>query len=227
MKKRIFYSEIAYILGIALLAVGTAMMEIADFGVSMVVAPAYLFYLKVSQYISFFTFGMAEYMLQGILLVLLILILRKFRLSYLFSFVTAVIYGFALDGAMWIVALIPGTGNVGRILFYVLGFLGCGLGVSLLFHTYISPEVYELWVKVMSAVKGIDIHKYKTGYDCVSCLVAVVMSFLFFGFGHFEGVKLGTIVCALCNGYIIGLFARILEKTWDFKDGLPLRHYFE
>ena len=227
MKERIFYTELAYILGIALLAVGTAMMERADFGVSMVVAPAYLLYLKVSQNLPFFSFGMAEYMLQGILLVMLILILRKFRLAYLFSFATAVIYGFALDGAMWVVGRISGTGVAFRLFFYVLGFLGCALGVSLLFHTYISPEVYELWVKVMSRARGIDIHKYKTVYDCVSCLIAVVLSFLFFGFGHFEGVKIGTIFCALLNGYIIGLFARMLEKTWDFRDGLPLRSFFE
>lgn len=39
MKKRVFYTELAYILGLLVLAVGTAMMERADFGMSMVVAP--------------------------------------------------------------------------------------------------------------------------------------------------------------------------------------------
>lgn len=227
MKKGIFYTEIAYILGLIILAVGTALMERADFGVSMVVAPVYLLYLKLSPTFSFFTFGMAEYMLQGVLLLAMILLLRNFRISYLFSFVTAVLYGFTLDGAMYVVSLLPGTGTMARVLFYILGMLGCSLGVSLLFHTYISPEVYELWVKEMSARTGIDIHKYKTGYDCVSCMVGVVLSFLFFGFGRFEGVKLGTILCALVNGFIIGCFARLLEKLWDFRDGLNLRKFFE
>ena len=227
MKKRIFYTELAYIMGLVILAIGTAMMERADFGVSMVVAPAYLVYLKLSQSLPFFTFGMAEYLLQGLLLLLMILILRRFRLSYLFSFVTAVIYGFTLDGAMWIISLLPGAGIAARIAFYAFGLLGCSLGVSLLFHTYISPEVYELWVKEMSSRRKINIHKYKTGYDCVSCLIAILLSFLFFGFGHFEGVKFGTILCALCNGYTIGVFARLLEKTWIFQDGLSLRRFFK
>ena len=226
MKKKIFYTELAYILGLAVLAIGTALMERANFGVSMVVAPAYLVYLKLSPILPFFTFGMAEYMLQGTLLLIMMLILRRFRLSYLFSFVTAVIYGYTLDGAMWIVALLPGTGIAARIAFYILGLLGCSLGVSLLFHTYISPEVYELWVKEMSSRRGIDIHKYKTGYDCVSCLVGIILSFVFFGFGHFEGVKLGTILCALVNGYVIGRCAHLLEKTWNFQDGLSLRRFF-
>ena len=227
MKKRTFYTELAYILGLIILAIGTALMERADFGVSMVVAPAYLLYLKLSQLFPFFTFGMAEYLLQGTLLVLMILILRQFRISYLFSFVTAVIYGFTLDGAMWIISLLPGTGITERILFYIFGLLACSLGVSLLFHTYISPEVYELWVKEMSDRGGINIHKYKTGYDCVSCLIAVLLSFLFFGFGHFEGVKLGTILCALINGFVIGLFTRILERIWVFQDELSLRKFFK
>ena len=48
------------ILRIVILALGTALMEHADFGVSMVVAPAYLVHLKLRQTITFFSFGMAE-----------------------------------------------------------------------------------------------------------------------------------------------------------------------
>lgn len=70
-EKRAFYCEIAYVIGIIALAFGTAFMEKADFGMSMIVAPAYLIHLKVSQYFSFFTFGMSEYIFQALLLVML------------------------------------------------------------------------------------------------------------------------------------------------------------
>ena len=43
--KKVFYSELAYVFGMVILALGTAMMELADFGMSMVVAPAYLVHL--------------------------------------------------------------------------------------------------------------------------------------------------------------------------------------
>lgn len=226
MKKHTFYSELAYLFGLLILAVGTALMERADFGVSMVVAPAYILHLKVSQYWSFFTFGMAEYTLQAVLILLLMAVLRRFRLTYLFSFVTAVIYGFMLDGTMALIALIPGDGLPLRIPFYVLGLLLCSVGVSLLFHTYISPEAYELFVKEVSGKTGINIHRFKTGYDIVSCLVGVILSFAFFGFGHFEGVKWGTILCALINGFVISLCTRAFERFFDFRDGLKLRKIF-
>ena len=59
MKQRIFYTEACYLIGIVTMALGTAMMTLADFGVSMVVAPAYLLHLKISEYLPFFSFGMA------------------------------------------------------------------------------------------------------------------------------------------------------------------------
>ena len=227
MKKRIFYTECAYIFGLIGLAFGTALMEAADFGVSMVVAPAYLVYLKLSQVWSFFSFGMAEYMLQAILLIILMIVLKRFKVSYLFSFVTAVIYGFLLDQSMNIVALFSSEDFVIRIALYCLGFLSCTAGVSMIFHTYIAPEVYELFVKEVSAKYNINIHKFKTCYDCVSCLVGIVISFAFFGLWHFEGIKIGTIICALINGWTISRFTHFFEKHWEFKDGLKMRNYFQ
>ena len=55
--KRTFYSELAYVFGIIFLAFGTALMERADFGMSMVVAPAYIIHLKLVRIWPFFSFG--------------------------------------------------------------------------------------------------------------------------------------------------------------------------
>lgn len=224
--KKTFYTELAYVFGLIALALGTAFMERADFGVSMVVAPAYILHLKISQFLPFFSFGMAEYTLQGVILILMMILLCRVKLSYLFSFVTAVLYGFILDASIALVALIPGSGIALSIVYYVVGMIACSIGVSLLFHTYISPEAYELFVKEVSAKMHVDIHKFKTGYDCVSCLISVILSFAFFGLWHFEGVKLGTVFCALINGSIIGVCTKIFEKAFTFKDGLKLRRFF-
>lgn len=225
-EKHIFYTELAYVMGLLALALGTALMERADFGVSMVVAPAYLVHLKLSETLPFFTFGMAEYTFQALLLVVMMVVLRRFRISYLFSFVTAVVYGLTLDGAIGLVGLFPGESFPLRLAFFLLGMLFCSIGVSFFFHTYISPEVYELFVKELSAKYGFQIHKCKTVYDCASCLLGVVLSFVFFGFGVFEGVKWGTIFCALVNGWLIGQCSGIFERIWRFEDRWALRRYF-
>lgn len=226
-KRRVFFSELAYAVGMITLAIGTAFMERADFGISMVVAPAYLIHLRVSEVLPFYTFGMSEYIFQAFLLILLSVVMRKFKKSYLFSFVTAVLYGFTLDAAISVVACLPFSGICARAVYYVLGMVLCSVGVAFFFKTYISPEAYELFVGDVSRKFQLSITRVKTVYDVVSCLIGVIMSFVFFGFGVFEGVKLGTIFCALINGFMIGKISAYLDKAFDFRDALGLRHIFD
>lgn len=226
-KKRIFYSELAYLIGLPLLAMSAALLEKADFGVSMVVAPAYLLHLKISQFLPFFSFGMAEYTLQAILLIAMILILRKFKISYLFSIVTAVLYAIVLDTMILLLSFVDIETLFARLLLYICGIIICSLSISLLFHSYITPEVYELFVKEVSLKTRTDINRFKQVYDCVSCAVSIILSFTFFGLWQFEGIKVGTIICAIVNGPTIGLCSKLLERHFEFKDGLKFRTFFE
>lgn len=225
-KKTTFYTEISYILGLVIMAFAAAFTEKADFGMSMVVAPAYIIHLKVSEFLPWFTFGVAEYCFQGLLLIVTVIIMRKFRLSYLFSFVTAVLYGTLLDIAMKIIAPLPDTLFAVRIVWYIIGTVLCSFAVSLFFHTYLSPEAYELIVKELSAKFSFDINKVKTAYDCFSVILGIILSFSFFGFGVFEGVKLGTVICAFINGFLIGKFSKLLEHFFEFKNRLSIEKYF-
>ena len=219
--KRVFYCEMAYLVGIAVLAFATALMERANLGLSMVVAPAYLVHLKVSEFLPFFSFGMAEYAFQAVLLVVLTLIMGKGKIGYLLSFATAFFYGLLLDGAMALIGLLPFQGMVWRLVCYGTGLVTCSVAVALLFHTYCPPEAYELFVKELSQKTRLPIGKIKTIYDCCSCLLGVGLSFLFFG--KLVGVQWGTVLCALVNGWLIGRISHFLEAKFDFKDALPLR----
>lgn len=226
-KKKVFYTELSYVLGIVIMAFAAAFTEKADFGMSMVVAPAYIIHLKVSQFLPWFSFGVAEYCFQGALILLTVIVMRKFKLSYLFSFVTALLYGTLLDLAISIISPLPEEGFGFRVLWYVMGTLFCSLAVSLFFHTYISPEAYELIVKEMSQRFNWNINKIKTAYDCLSCVLGIILSFAFFGFGVFEGVKLGTILCAFINGFLISRFTKLLEYFFEFKNKFKIQKYFE
>ena len=224
--KRLFPSELAYLIGIIILAFGSAFMEKADFGMSMVVAPAYLIHLKVSESLPFYSFGMSEYVLQAFVLIALGLVMRKFKKGYLFSFVTAVFYGTILDLSMKLVSFLPLSGLPDRFFYYFLGMFCCAVGISLLFHTYIAPEAYDLFVKELAAKTGKDINKIKTIYDICSCTVGLILSFTFYGFGKFVGVKAGTIFCALINGWLISLCSKFFESRYRFEDKLPFRPFF-
>ncbi len=226
MKKKVFYTELSYALAMVLMAFAAASTAKADFGMSMVVAPAYILHLKISEILPWFTFGVAEYCFQGLLVLLTVLVMRKFRWSYLFSFVTALLYGLLLDGAIALIAPLPAEGFWVRAVWFLLGTGLCSLAVSLFFHTYISPEAYELIVKELAAKTGWNINKVKTAYDCISALLAVVLSFCFFGLGVFRGVGWGTLLCAAINGFMIGRFSRLLERCFEFKNKFTIEKYF-
>jgi len=227
MKQKVFYTELAYVLGLVIMAFAAAFTEKADFGMSMVVAPAYLLHLKVSETLPFFSFGMAEYMLQLVILLAMMLVLRRVKLSWLFSFVTAVLYGLALDLFMLLAGSVPTHTFLFRGLWFVLGMVLCSLGVAFFFRTYLAPEVYELFVKELAVKFHADMGKVKWIYDICSCVFAVVLSFCFFGFGQFQGIYWGTAVCALLNGRIIMFFGKWMDRRLAFKDLLPIRKFFE
>lgn len=229
MKKRTFYTELAYVFGILSLVLGVTFMERADFGLSMVVAPAYVLHRYISTLpgMSWFTFGVAEYTLQLLLVLALMAVVKKFRISYFFSFVTAVLYGYLLDLAMWLTPVIASDRIALRVVFFILGELFCTLGVSLVFHTYIPPEAYELFVSEVAKKFNKPTGRVKWVYDIVSCLTAIALSFLFFGFGVFVGVKWGTALCAVINGVIISALIKWEDKIFCFKDGLKWRKFFE
>ena len=63
----------------------------------------------------------------------------------------------------------------------------------------------------------------KTLYDFVSLALSIILSFIFFGFGVFVGVSWGTLVCAILNGWLIGINTRFLDSFFVFKDALKLR----
>lgn len=222
MKKRIFYTEFAYVLGLILMAFGAAFTQLADFGMSMIVAPAYILHLKVSETLPWFSFGVAEYCMQGFIVLLTVIIVKRFKVSYLFSFITALLYGTILDGAIYVVSFCSNENLATRILWFIIGTVLCSAAVSLFFHTYISPEAYELIVKEISYHYSININKVKTTYDCISASIAVMLSFLFFGFGVFRGVGIGTVICALVNGYLIGKISVYMERRFEFVNKLEV-----
>ncbi len=215
------HSEAVYLLAILLLALAVAMLTAADFGISMIVAPAYLLSLKT----GFLTFGQAEYVIQAGVFVLLCLILRKFRFVYLMSFVTCLLYGAVLDLWRRLPCFNPAVTAPGsmamwiRIMLFVAGVLLTSFSVALFFKTYLYPQVYEFFVKVVSEKYGIRLSIFKTIVDLTMLAAAGVMTFCFFG--RPEGLNWGTPVMAVCNGTIIGFFSGALDKKFTLVPLFP------
>jgi uncharacterized membrane protein YczE len=224
MKKLKFYTEAAYVIGLILLALGTAMTAYGDFGISMVVAPAYILHLYLSPIIPFFSFGVAEYTLQAAVLLITAIILRKVKLAYLLSFCATVLYGIVLDGATALISYMPQS-LILQIIMYILGVMVCSTAIALLFNSYLPPEAYELFVKEISFKLKKPLHKIKTVYDIGSLALSLVMSLVFFG--TLKGIGVGTVVCAFIYGFLIRLFQALYAKLFTLEDKFKWRSFFE
>lgn len=221
-KKIVVSSELAYVLVNVLLSFAIAMVTTTDFGVSMVVAPAYILSLKV----PFLTFGQAEYVIQGLLFLTLCLILKKIRLLYFFSFSTCLFYGALLDFWRTVIPVFnpdvftPGSLSLPvRIVFFVIGTTLSTISIALVFRIYIYPQVYEFFVMGVSAKFGIETGKVKIVYDVVSLSLAIAMTLLFFG--RFEGIGIGTVVSTAVNGQMIRFFGNWMDKHFEIKPSFP------
>ncbi len=217
LKKITVPSELLYILAIVLLSFAVAMLTAANFGVSMIVAPAYLLSLKV----GFLSFGQAEYLIQAGLFIVFCLIMRRFKVAYLSSFVTCLLYGAVLDLWRCIPVFDPTVTKPGsmalwlRLLMYALGVVLTSLSVAVFYKTYLYPQVYDFFVKGVSSKFGVKLVVFKTSFD-LSCLaVAAVMTLLFFG--KFEGIGFGTLIMACINGPLIGVFGRLIDRSCNIK----------
>ena len=216
MRKIRIYSEFVYIIAQLGLTLAVAIIAAADFGVSMIVAPAYI----VSQKFTLFTLGQWDYIIQGVLFIIFCICMKKFKLTYFVSFITCVIYGTILD--IWRAAIpllnpnITAPGSIElwqRIIMFVVGELLTAFTVMLFFKSYIYPQVCDLFVKGITQKYGFDQTKCKRVYD-ISCLtLSLILTLVLFK--GFVGIKLGTIIITLVNSVLIGFFSKIYDKYFE------------
>lgn len=212
--------ELVYILGVVILSLATAMLTAADFGLSVIVSPAYLVSVKT----GFLTFGQAEYVVQGTLFALFCIIMRKIKPLYFGAFLSGMIYGFILD--LWrtlIPHLNPDIYPAGtlpmqtRIVYFVIGFFINAFGATLYFKNRYYPQVYEFFVKGVSEKYHIELSKFKLGFDLAFLALTLVLTFVLFH--RIVAIGVGTLVMACCNGPLIGAYSKWFDKHFEVKNG--------
>ncbi len=224
MKKIKFYTEIAYFISLIILGLGTALMAYGDLGISTVVAPSYVLYLFVSKYLPFFSFGVAQYVVQVVIVILLIIILKKAKSYFLMSFIAGIIHNTSLDIAMLFISLLPNNIYL-RIFLFCAGVILACASLALIFCSYLPPMSYEMFSKELAKKFKKPVYKMVNLFNLGSLVVAVALSLIFFG--KLKGVGIGTLVCVVCYGYIINFFQKTYNKLFEFTDKFKFRKFFE
>ncbi|MCD7776719.1 MAG: DUF6198 family protein [Firmicutes bacterium] len=216
-QKRICVSaEAVYVVSLLILSLSVAMTAASNYGVSMIVAPAYIIWMKLSESISWITFGQCEYIVQGALFILFCILMKRVKIVYFSSFLTGVIYGLVLDMWRLIPVLNPDVTEPGslpawqNVILFALGMVMTSFSISLFFKTYLYPQVYDFFVKGITAHYNLDRGKFKTAFDFTCLGVSLLLSFVLFG--KIVAVGVGTVIITCFNGLLISLFGRLTDK---------------
>lgn len=225
-------SELLWLFGIIFVALGVAICSKADLGVSMIAAPAFVISEAISKHFSFFSVGVTEYVIQGLLLIILCIAVRRFKWKYLLAFAVAVIYGYTLDLFLFILKDLVFEAIWLRWVMLIIGDIITAFGVACFFRTYMPLQVYELFVAEVASVFSFKVTKTKLCFDLSLLICSVVLALTLFGdissfdwstitYASFHSIGLGTIVTTAINSPIIGLMGKVIDRLFEKKPLFP------
>lgn len=226
MKKISKSSELLWLLGNIFVALGVSICSKADLGVSMIAAPAFVITDALQSLWSGFSVGMTEYIFQGILLVILCFIVRRFNWRYLLAFAVAIIYGYTLNLFLFLIGSVSFEAVWLRWVMLIVGDIFTAFGVACFFRTYMPLQVYELFVAELASRFKFNINKVKWLFDISLLVVSILLALFLFddaktfklstiGYTSFHSIGLGTLVTTVINSPIIALMSKLIDKIFN------------
>lgn len=205
--------------GVAVTALGIALITLAGMGTSAVSSLAYVLHFVFPR----FSLGTFSFLVNLTMLAGQILLLRgRLPRVQLLQIPATFLFSFCID--LWMAlleSLIP-QAYAGRWCVLLLGCATLGLGVAL----QVTPNVLILpcegFVRTASQVFGWDFGKTKTGFDLSMLAAAVLVSLVCLG--GIQGLREGTLVCALTVGGISRFFCRRLSPLLESRAAQPVSH---
>lgn len=215
-EKMLFRGEAALPVALVIDSFGVVLMLYSAAGISAISSVPYAF----SEVFPALSLGTWTYIFQGLLVLSLMIMRKKFVPSYLFSFVVGFVFGELLDlHELWI-NILP-DGLVWRIAWFVVSYVLLSIGIALSNRCGLPIVPTDLFPRELSDITRVGYPKIKIIFD-VSCLV-VTAALTFFGLGHIEGLGIGTVLAAFTMGKAVGLCGDFLDRHFRFESFMTKR----
>ncbi len=200
MHKKNFAKRVAvYVLGLLFLAFGVAISVNSNLGVSPVNSLPY-----VVSVIAGVNMGNCVIVIYSLYILFQFLLLRKnFQWIQLTQLIFSTIFGYFVDMAKWMIGDFALPTYLGRLAMLAASIVLIAIGISL----YMSVHLVNMPMEgLTSAVREVIFPKnsfseIKVRMDCLVVVVGVVLSLVFLG--RLDGIREGTVLCALLVGKIM------------------------
>ena len=210
-KKTIFAIRVAsYALGVIIMTFGIVMAVRSNIGV----APGSLIPYAVSK-LSPLTIGQCSALFHVFCVLMQLLISRKPTIKLFLQFPMAYVVGSMMDlFYIWHNPVLPNL--MYQVLLLIAGMFVFSLGIRIIVgsNLLISPADGLAWE--LGKVFGWSMSKGKLAFDIIVTVFTALLT-LILASDPFLSVGIGTVICAIGTGPIIGLFTKLFP-FFDFKE---------
>jgi len=214
--KKLFRGEIALGAAVVINSLGVVLMLYSGAGISAISSVPYAF----SEVLPALTLGTWTYIFQGLLVLTLMIMRKKFVPSYLFSFVVGFVFGKLLDlHEMWINALPDNI--IMRVIYFIISYVLICIGIALSNRCGLPIVPTDLFPRELSDITGVKYSKIKIGFD-ITCL-AVTAGLTFFCLGRIMGLGIGTVLAAFTMGKGISFAGELIDRKFVFGNFMTLK----
>lgn len=201
--------ELALIVIVIINSLGVVLMLHSGSGISAISSVPYAF----SEVLPKLTLGTWTYLFQGLLVLTLMILRKKFIPEYLFSFVVGFLFGEMVDVHQAWVSQLPYTVPL-RVLYFVLSYLILCFGIALSNRCKMPIIPTDLFPRELSDILKREYSKIKIPFDVICLLLTACLTFLCLG--HIKGLGIGTVLAAFTMGKVIGIIGEQMDKKVQF-----------
>ena len=208
-KRLVLRGEAALILAIIINSMGVLLMLQSGSGISAISSVPYAF----SEAFPKSSLGTWTYIFQGLLVITLMVLKKRFVPSYLFSFVAGFLFGEMMDvNELWITKL-PLSIPL-RIFYFVLSYIIICFGIALSNRCKLPIIPTDLFPRDLSEIINKPYARVKIAFD-VTCLF-VTACLTYFALGKILGLGVGTVVAAFTMGKGVAIAGSLIDKRVTF-----------
>ena len=222
MNKSLFIERlIVSIFGLFLMSLGISFAIRSNLGITPISCPPYV----LSHYFTNWTLGQLTVGMHITMIIAQVIILRKeFPKSQYSQILVSFLFGFLIDGSMWLTQMVTAPNYAVQILYVLLGSLLVSIGI--IFE--VTPKLLYLagdglMITVARVLKR-PFGQIKIGFDVTLVSFSIIAGYLLLN--QIVGVREGTLISAILVGFIIGklnpvispFITRFLERRERHKD---------
>lgn len=213
-EKKSFSCELALILAIVINSFSVSLISKSNFGITTLSSVP----LVLSNVFTSLSFGTWNFIIQSATIFILVALTKHFKISYLLSFVVAIIFGALLDINEVMMLSWPNS-FVWRVLYFIVGLLLLSIGASLFIKCKLPALPFDAFIRDMTEHLKMPVKKVKTIFDFIFVFISLALSLSMLG--HIDGVGIGTIIGALFTGTITNYVCDSLDQRFTFNLKVP------